>query len=143
MINGKEYAWEDISIQLPYGTLIDITDIEYSDEKDREANYGKGSNPTGYGEGNYSAEGSMTLKREEFERLLEYAKENSKTLYGLEPFPIVVSYANKDQPTRTDRLPKCKFTSTSQSGSQGDKSLSVERDFIILAPIDWNGLKAN
>ncbi|MDI3547887.1 MAG: hypothetical protein PWR10_1539 [Halanaerobiales bacterium] len=143
MINGKNYSWEDITIQLPYGTLIDIEDIEYSDEKETEANYGKGSNPTGYGEGNYSANGKLTLKREEFQRLLDYVKKNSKTLYGLDPFPIIVSYANDDQPTVTDKLPLCKFTSTKNGSSQNDKKVNVELEFIILKPIEWDGTPAN
>lgn len=143
MINGKNYSWEDITIQLPYGTLIDVEDIEYSDEKETEANYGKGSNPTGYGEGNYSATGKMTLKREEFQRLLDHVKKNSKTLYGLEPFPVIVSYANDDQPTVTDKLPHCKFTSTKNGAAQNDKKVNVELEFIILKPIEWDGVPAN
>ncbi|GAB6100438.1 hypothetical protein JCM16358_23170 [Halanaerocella petrolearia] len=142
-VNGKSYDWESISIKLPYGTMIAIESIEYSDEKETEANYGKGSNPYGYGEGNYSAEGKLTIRREEFEKFVDYVKQNSETLYGLDPFPITVSYANDDQPITTDKLPKCKFKSNSTSTSQGDKKVNVEKDFVILAPIEWNGLPAN
>lgn len=142
-VNGKSYDWESISIQLPHGTLIAVESIEYSDGKEVEANYGKGSNPYGYGEGNYSAEGKLSLAREEFERLLGHIKKNSKTLYGLKPFPIIVSYANDDKATVVDKLPKVKFNSNSTSGSQGDKKINVEKDFIVLAPIEWNGLPAN
>lgn len=143
MINGQNYSWEDITIQLPYGTLVGIEDIEYSDEKELEANYGKGSNPTGYGVGNYSGSGKLTLKREEFQRLLEHVKQNSDTLYGLKPFPIIVSYANDDQSSITDKLPYCKFTTTKSSGSQGDKKINVELEFTILKPIEWDGIAAN
>lgn len=143
MINGKNYSWEDISIQLPHGTLIGIEDIEYSDEKETEANYGKGSNPISYGEGNYSAQGKLTLTRGEFQRLLDHVKKNAKSLYGLQPFPIIASYANDNQPAITDKLPLCKFNTTKSSGAQNDKKINVELEFIILKPIEWDGVPAN
>ena len=143
MINGKNYSWEDISIVLPHGTLIHVLSIEYSDEKEAEPLYGAGSNPVGYGQGNYKAEGKLTLRREEFDLLIEYAKKQGTTLYGLGPFPIVVSYANDDEPRRTDTLPMCKFTKTSTSPSQGDKEVKIDLDFQCFAPIKWNDMEAN
>ena len=72
MINGKSYSWEDIACTFPHGMLINVENIEYSDEKETELQYGKGSKPTGYGAGNYKAEGKVTLQREELNKLLEY-----------------------------------------------------------------------
>ncbi|MCL4514151.1 MAG: hypothetical protein M1379_00930 [Firmicutes bacterium] len=143
MINGKRYDWEDVTIALPHGTLIDVEGIDYSDKKEVEAVYGKGTNPQGYGAGNYSAEGKLSLKREEFNRLVDYAKQNAKSLYGLPPFPISVSYANEDERLATDKLQQCKITGTSNATKQGDKSVNVEIDLTILGGINWNGLPAN
>ncbi|MCR4442964.1 MAG: hypothetical protein QHH10_12085 [Peptococcaceae bacterium] len=141
MINGKKYSWEDITATMPHGVLIDITDIEYSDGKEIEAQYGKGSMPTGYGVGNYSAEGKVSMLREEFNKLLAYAKSQGCTLYTLPPFPITVSYANEDQPMVTDTLKNVKFTKTSVSSSQGDKSVKVDLDIQIVGGIAWNGIQ--
>lgn len=143
MINGKRYAWEDITIRLPHGPLLDVDSIEYSDKKEIEPIYGKGSNPRGYAGGNYSAEGKLTLLREEFNRLLDYARRLGTTLYGLAPFTIVVSYANEDEPITTDRLSGCKIVEASSSASQGDQSVKVELGIKILNGITWNGVAAN
>lgn len=143
MINGKRYAWEDVSIRLPHGLLLDVDSVEYSDKKEIEPVYGKGSNPRGYGSGNYSAEGKLTLLREEFNRLLDYAKSLGVTLYGLAPFPVTVSYANEDEPTTTDRLTGVKITEVRSSAGQGDQSVKVDLSIKILGGILWNGVRAN
>jgi hypothetical protein len=142
-INGKTYSWEDISVVLPYGEIVSFQSIEYSDEKEIEPVYGKGSNPLAYGTGNYSAEGKAALLREEHDRLVAWAKKRRKTLYGLEPFVITVSYANEDQPTRTDVLKGVKITKVSHSASQGDKELKVEYELKILDGIWRDGLRPN
>lgn len=143
MINGMRYSWEDITVHLPHGPLLDIESIEYSDSVEKEAIYGKGSMPRGYGIGNYEGEGKLTLKREEFNRLMDYVRAQKTSLYRLPPFNITVSYANDDQPITTDRLKGVSFTETSTSASQGDTSVNVELSYIILNGIDWNGVGPN
>lgn len=141
MINGKKYSWEDITITFPHGVMVDVSEIEYSDKKETEAQYGKGATPTGYGEGNYSAEGKAKMKREEFELLkASLVKLGAKSIYKHKPFPITVGYANDDQPTVTDTLKACKITAMSNGPKQGDKSVDVEIELLILGGIDWNGV---
>lgn len=143
MINGKKYSWEDISTVLPYGEMIDFENVEYSDGKEVEPTYGKGSNPVGYGEGNYSAEGKLTMLKTEYDKLTAYASKQGKGIYTLKPFPIVVSYANDDQATITDTLRSCKITKVSNSAGQGDKEIKVECEMKILGGILWNGVEPN
>lgn len=143
MINGKNYSWEDISVSLPMGQLINFDGIEYSDGKEIEEVYGKGSNPQGYGTGNYSASGKATLFKEDHDRLVAYAKAIGKAMYQIPPFPISVSYANEDQPLTSDILKACKIEKISHSGGQGDKSLKVEYEFKILNGIWRNGVAPN
>ncbi|MBE3574540.1 MAG: hypothetical protein IMW99_03660 [Firmicutes bacterium] len=142
-INGKKYSWEDITIKLPHGTLIDVDSIEYGDKIEKEALYGKGSNAQGYGLGNYSAEGKLSLRREEFEKLIAHAKQNGGSLYGLKPFTITVAYAKDGDQTTMDTLKSCSFTETSSSSKQGDKEVKVDLSFLILDGIKWNDLDAN
>lgn len=143
MINGKKYSWEDISIVLPLGELIDVQNIDYSDSKEIEAVYGKGSNPTGYGAGNYSAEGKITLLKEEHDKLLQYVARTGKGIYTMSPFPVVVNYANDDQATITDVLRDCKITKVSNSAGQGDKQVKVEIELKVMSGILWNGKEPN
>lgn len=144
MINGKKYSWEDITVFLPSGIAVDIDSVEYSDKKDSESVYGRGSNPRGYGEGNYSATAKASLLREEYNKFLDYARRIGKPIYKVPPFPITVSYANEDQPITIDKLPSCKLKAVSGGGgSQNDKSLKIELEFDVHAPIIWNGVSAN
>lgn len=143
MINGKKYSWEDISLMLPYGEMVGILSIDYSDGKEVEALYGKGSNPIGYGSGNYSAEGKMSMQKDEYDKLSKYAQKTGKGIYKMAPFPIVVSYANDDQPTITDTLRSCKISKVSNSPGQGDKEVKVEVELKIIGGILWNGREPN
>ncbi|WIW70609.1 hypothetical protein [Anaerosinus gibii] len=140
-INGKAYSWEDITITLPHGVLIGIQDIEYSDKKETNAEYGKGSVPIGYSEGNYSAEVKFTLLLEEAKKFND-AMKLYPAFYRHKPFPIVVSYANEDERTLTDVLPSVKITERKNSAKQGDKGIATEFSGIILDPIEYDGLKA-
>jgi len=136
-VNGNTYDWESVTIELPQGTAIDIEEISYNDSRDIEEIYGKGSKARKYGRKNYSASGSMSLLREEFEAL---RKAVGGSIYKGEPFPIVSSYANEDMPTVTDTLPDVKITKQDTSAKQEDSATGkVKLDFKILSPIKWNG----
>lgn len=143
-INGRQYDWEDISVMLPSGVAIGITEIAYKDGQSIEARYGRGATARGYGRKNYEASGSFTIDRDEFERLKkELAGSGGGSLYDHDPFPIVTTYANDDMGTITDVLPDCKITTFDQSTSQGDDNASqIKCEFIILSPIVWNGVPA-
>lgn len=141
-INGRKYDWESITINLPHGELIGVDSIDYSDKVNIERQYGKGSMPIGYGQGNYEAEGKLSLLRDEYEKLLENAKGKSKPFFKMDPFSITVSYANKDEEVKTDTLPSCLFTERSRAAKQGDTSIKVELSFLVLDPIEEDGLAA-
>ena len=143
-VNGRSYDWEDVSITLPHGEAVNITEIKYSDEQTVTSHYGKGAIPRGYGRGNYSATGSMVLDRQEYERLVPYLRENGKGIYDHDPFTIVVNYANDDQGTITDTLKSVKISKQDGGGgAQGDdKVTAMSLDLVILEPILWNGVPA-
>ncbi|OUM95584.1 MAG: hypothetical protein BAA04_02570 [Firmicutes bacterium ZCTH02-B6] len=141
-INGRVYDWESINIHLPHGEVIGVQDIEYGDKFGHERVYGKGSLPIGYGRGNYEAEGKVTLLRDEYDKLVEHAKNVEGGFYAMEPFPITVAYANKDDEVKSVTLPDCIWVERKNSASQGATSLTVELNFLILSPIEEDGLKA-
>ncbi|WP_027360749.1 hypothetical protein [Desulforegula conservatrix] len=139
-INGNLYDWEGIEIQLPSGGAVGITEISYADERPVEARYGKGGKPRGYGRKNYKASGSMTLDRDEAERL---RKSLGGSYYKTTPFNINVSYANDGQPTITDKLPDVMITKSDTSGKQDEDNVgALKFDFVVLSPIEWDGTPA-
>ena len=139
-INGNLYDWESISIQGPQGDIVGGTEISYSDERPVEPRYGKGAVPRGYGRKNYKSSGSLSLDKDEHERL---RKAMGGSVYNGKPVNIVVGYANKDQPTLTDTLPDCVFTKQDTSAKSDDDNAGVVKlDFTILSPIKWNGTES-
>ncbi|WP_032122041.1 hypothetical protein [Clostridium amazonitimonense] len=141
IINGKAYDWGDISVKLP-GLEIEPQEISYNDELEKEAVYGKGQKPRGYGEGNYKADGKLSLLKDDFDDLVEYCKSQGVALYKLVIPKIVVSYANTTQRTKTDVLSTVTITKVNHKNGQGDKSLKVDLDLLVIGGVERDGLKA-
>jgi hypothetical protein len=134
-INGRHYDWEDVSITMPGGTLIDVLEISYDDEKEMTEVYGKGGMPRGYRRGNYKASGKLSLHREEFNRMIAIVG-----TYEAPPVPIGVRYANNDQGQVLDILKDVKFVKRSWQAQQGSAEMKVDLDFKILGGVFPNGL---
>jgi len=140
MINGNQYDWESIEVQLPGGVVVGITAIDYDDERPIEERYGKGSTPRGYGRKNYKASAKVELDLDEADRLLLAL---GGSYYTGSPFPIVVSYATDDLPTIVDILPACKIVKVSAANKQGDDNAGARKlDLKIIEPIQWGGMPA-
>lgn len=140
-INGKNHDWSDVRIKFPDFEL-EVLEISYDDELEKEAKYGAGNKPRGYGSGNYKASGKMSLLREDYIELTTYAKSKNKGLYDLLIPKIVVMFANDNLPMQVDVLPNVTFTKKSNKAAQGDKTLKIDIDFIITGVIETNGVKA-
>lgn len=140
-VNGKAYDWGDVNLQLP-GVTIEVQEISYDDELEKEPVYGKGSKPRGYGRGNYKASGKLTLLRDDYDTLIDYCKQQGKAFFALEVPKIIVSYANEGERTRQDILNKVSFSKRSNKAAQGDKNLKVDIDLMIAGVIEHDGLAA-
>ncbi len=66
-VNGKVYDWADVDFKIP-GLDIEVQEISYDDELDQEAVYGRGNKPRGFGTGNYSSTGKISLLRDDYRR---------------------------------------------------------------------------
>ena len=142
IINGKCYDWGDVDVKLPGLAALEVEEISYDDELEKEAVYGRGLKARGYGRGNYKAEGKMTLLRDYYDDLLDYCKGQGVSLFGLVVPKVVVSYANDGARTRSDTLNRVTFTKRSSKAAQGDKNLKVELDFLAVGGIDSDGVQA-
>lgn len=140
IINGKAYDWGDIAITMP-GLQLEAQEISYDDELEKEVVYGKGQRPRGYGEGNYKSEGKLSLLRDDYDDLIAYCKAQGVGLYKLVIPKIVVSYADGNNRTKTDVLNTITFTKAAHKNAQGDKSLKVDLDFLIVNGVDRDGVK--
>lgn len=138
-VNGKCYDWGDVNLQLP-GVTVEPQEISYDDELEKEAVYGLGSKPRGYGTGNYKASGKLTLLRDDYDALLDYCKQQNLPFFRMEFPKVIVSYANEGDRTRQDVLNKVSFSKRSHKASQGDKSLKVDLDLMIAGVIEQDGV---
>ena len=139
-VNGINYGWGDVDVKLPGLNLV-VQEISYDDEQEMEESYGKGYRPRGYGKGNYKASGKMSMLRDDFDDVLDYCKATGKSFYNVELPSVVVSYGNPGGRTRIDELKRVVFVKRSHKAAQGDKTLTVDIDFMIVGGIVEDGVE--
>lgn len=139
-VNGISYGWGDVDVKIPGLNLV-VQEISYDDEQEMEESYGKGNKPRGYGKGNYKASGEISMHRDDYDDLLDYCKATGKPFFGVEFPSVVVSYANTGGRTRIDELKRVVFTKRSHKAAQGDKTLSVDIDLMIVGGIVEDGVE--
>ena len=139
-VNGRAYGWGDVDVKIP-GLVITVQEISYDDEQEMEEVYGKGYKPRGYGTGNYKASGKISMLRDDYDDFLAWCKAKGVPFFKLDIPSIVVSYANEGERTRIDELKKVKITKRSNKASQGDKSLTVDLDLMIVGGIVQDGVE--
>lgn len=136
MINGVQYSWEGKTVKMPHGTLIDITNLTYKDSRPVNRLRGKGSRTRGYSRGPYEAEGTVEMRREEYERM---AASYPNGVYDGKPVPITASYAKDGGPTITDTLESCLFDEREFGSKVDDESEMVKLNITILGDVLVNG----
>ena len=139
-VNGKAYDWGDVDVKFP-GLALVVQEISYDDEQEMEESYGKGYRPRGYGKGNYKASGKMSMLRDDFDDVLDYCKATGKSFYNVELPSVVVSYGNPGGRTRIDELKRVVFVKRSHKAAQGDKTLTVDIDLMIVGGIVEDGVE--
>ena len=140
-VNGKNYDWGDVDVKFP-GLVLVVQEISYDDEQDMEESYGRGYKPRGFGKGNYKASGKLSMLRDDYEDLLAFCKARGVSFYDLELPSIVVSYADNGKAISTDELKKVRPIKRTHKAAQGDKSLSVDVDLMIVGGIITNGVQS-
>ena len=139
-VNGINYGWGDVDVKLP-GLKLVVQEISYDDEQDSEESYGQGNKPRGYGKGNYKASGKISMLRDDYDDLLAYCKAKGTPFFSMELPSVVVSYANPGDRTRIDELKRVVPKSRSFKAAQGDKTLSVDIDLMIVGGIVQDGVE--
>lgn len=75
-----------------------------------------------------------------YDDLLAYCKQKGVPFYKMELPSIIVSYANEGARTKIDELKKVKFSKRSNKAAQGDKSLTVDVDMMIVGGVYQDGV---
>lgn len=137
MVNGNEYAWEDIGLVMLGRPLVGFRGIEYKEEQTKTNIYGRGNKPVARTRGNKVYSGSVTLLQSEVEALQAAAGEG-KSLNDLPRFDITVAFAPKSGGAiTTDVLRDCEFMDLTKAMNQNDPNMEVNLP-IIIGSIDYN-----
>jgi hypothetical protein len=135
LINGNRFQFSNIELDAQGFRFKGFTEINYQDSLEIGDVRGASQIALGETEGEYSAEGSATVFRREFDQLTARLGDG----YGMIRFPITITYANPGEATTTDRLPAVRIAGVENGHSQGTDALTMQITLKILAPIERNG----
>lgn len=133
LINGKAYAWANISLVLAGAPVVGISSINYDDTEAKENGYGSGKFPIERAEGNYEASVDLTLRASELEAIASRAPNRRLQNFGV--FDIIVSFLVGTQRV-THKIRNVEFTGNKRSMNQGDKVIEASPG-LICSHIEW------
>lgn len=129
LINGREYGWGDIVVNISASSVTGIKAIKYEEDQEKENIYGAGRNPVSRGYGRVKTTGSITLLSATVFALQAIAPKGK--LHNIAPFPIVVSYQPETGPIVKHILKNCEFKKTTFDWKEGDMSKDIELELVI------------
>jgi hypothetical protein len=129
LINGREYGWGDIIINLGGTPVTGIRGITYTEAQEKENVYGAGRNAVSRGYGRISYTANITLLVGTVFALQQSAPKGQ--LHRIRPFPITVVYQPEAGPMVTHILKNAEFIQTEIAWAEGDMSKEVQLELII------------
>jgi hypothetical protein len=121
MVNGEEYAWEDVQVALNGRVIEGINEIEYTTEREFNEVRGRGSDPHTLGRGNKTYSGKLVMLQSEVEGI-QRGLPRGKDI-------TTVSYAPEGGLRTTDQVKYARFTKVGKSFKNGDGNMMVELPF--------------
>jgi hypothetical protein len=138
MINGNQYAWEDIRIVFPgnIAPIDDVVSIEYETTKEHTEIYGRGSKPVYMGRGKESHKATVTILQSRLEAI-QISLPKGKKITDMAPFTITVSYAPEGSAATTDQILFCRVKSVKKGMKQGDTNMEIPLE-LAVGDIEYN-----
>lgn len=148
-VNGEFYSFARASFSLAGNKIIALDSVNYDDAIELEEIHGANMAALGFGEGKYTANFKITVKKEDFDKVILPALtgaggegDGDGTVYGHAPFDFAVTYAKrKGTVAVTDTIKGIRIMSVSNSSSEGDKSTKIELSGKSLGGIWRDGKK--
>lgn len=134
LINGINYAWSDLVVNIMGSPVAGITSISYKKSRKIENNYGAGSMPVSRAFGNVEFECKIKLYLDEVQVLKALIPTGD--LQDIPEFDIVVSFVNTSNLPVQHTIRKCRFMSNGVDLSQGDTKVEIELE-ILPADIEF------
>lgn len=147
VVNGAKYDYASLTINIAIpgkgslGIFEGISAIDYSAAIEREKFWGTSRTPIFATDGFADGDGSMTMARAWFDKILDFCKQNGLG-YAEVQMNISVTYGNKNSPTKTDTLTKVKFEEIAQGHEQGAPALVADLTLFVEGQVLLNGVPA-
>lgn len=142
IINGVIYQFACLEISLagkPYGG---ITEINYSDTLEPGVLRGTSPYMRGRTLGQYEAEASFTMAKQDFELLKAALAGLGQGGFGEAVFLITVSYRVFGLPLITDTIEGCRIKHNENAHSSGNTDALLTKCDLSVFRIGWNGVYA-
>lgn len=132
MINGNEYAWEDLQVVIEGKAqpLEGISEIEYVTKKEHSNIYGRGDKPVAMGRGKKEYSGKIKLLQSELEAM-QRTLAKGKDITDMNGVSVSVSYAPAGGVITTDVLKYVRFGEVKKGMKTGDGNMEVEIPLVI------------
>lgn len=127
MINGNEYAFEDIEIVILGRPLVGFTGIEYSTKKDKTYIHARGAKTKSIGRGQETSSGTLSLLQSEVEAIQRQLPKGVKItdIY----FNITVAYAPLGGVITIDHIKEAHPEELKKGMKTGDGNMTIDIPF--------------
>lgn len=130
LINGREYEWADISLNVGGIDIKGFRNVNYKESQEKEPLHAKGNKPRSIQRGNKTYSGSLTFSQSEIIALK--AASVSRSLLDIK-VDIIVAYTPEDSAKiHVVTILGAEFTDIEEKMSQGDKFMEIELPFVAL-----------
>jgi len=135
-VNGFRYDWSSVEVNVKGRTYLGCSSVDYKAAMNRGKVRGTHTQSLGFTRGQYEPDGSFEMPNAEADEFIASLGDG----FMEEFFDIVVSYAEKNAPTRSDVVYGCLIKSMARGGSNGTDPLKTkfELDVTYIIP-DGNG----
>lgn len=132
---GRITGWNKVTLTL-YGRDVEaIVEINYTDNQEKDNEYGAGKFPVGQSEGNYKAEASISLFSEEVVAIQKSIPKGLR-IQDIPPTDVPVEYEYNGTLIK-DVIRNASFKNNGREVKQGDGKIVTKFD-LLTSHIDWN-----
>lgn len=130
LINGREYEWADISLNVGGVDIKGFRNISYKESQEKEHLHAKGNKPRSIQRGNKTYSGSLTFTQSEIRAMKSAA--GSLSLLDINVDIIVAYVPDGSDKIQVVTIRGAEFTDVEEKMAQGDKFMEIELPFLAL-----------
>jgi len=139
--NGKALSARHVQMRIDGNYVVELKKVDYDDELPQELQTNWQGVSIGVTEDKYKANCKIEIGKNEFNKIVQLAKDQDVHIYGLPNMTIDVEYENDDGENCIDTI-VARMTKNSTSISDGEKYIGQSIEMLVVEPIKWNGVPA-